>query len=66
MATTPHLDILMRDGDGSCVWVEAAHDLQSAKVRLRELIAANPAEYFVFDHRAQKVVISVGASSVEK
>ena len=63
MATTPHLDILMRHNDGSYVWLEAAHDLESAKARLRELSAQHPAEYFVFDHRAQKVVADTSARS---
>lgn len=63
MATTPHLDILMRHSDGSYVWVEAANDLESAKTRLRELSSRSPGEYFVFDHRAQKVVANSGARS---
>jgi len=62
MATTPHLDILMRHGDGSYVWLETANDLESAKARLRELSTVNPGEYFVFDHRAQKVVANAGSS----
>ena len=32
--------------------------------RLRELSESNPGEYFVFDHRAQKVVANLGARSV--
>ena len=66
MPNTPHLDILMRHSDGSYVWLEAAHDLESAKVRLRELSTINPGEYFVFDHRAQKVVANLGAHAAGK
>jgi hypothetical protein len=66
MNNTPHLDILMRHSDGSYVWLEAAHDLESAKARLRELSESNPGEYFVFDHRAQKVVANLGARSIGK
>ena len=63
MGTTPHLDILMRHNDGSYVWLETAYDLEAAKARLRELIALHPGEYFVFDHRAQKVVANLSARS---
>ena len=66
MPTTPYLDILIRHSDGSYVWLEAAHDLESARARLRELSAANPGEYFVFDHKAQKVVANIGVRSASK
>jgi hypothetical protein len=63
MAATPHLDILKRHTDGSYVWLEAAGDLESAKARLTELSALSPGEYFVFDHRAQKVVANSASRS---
>ena len=58
-----HLDILMRQEDGSFIWLEAVHDLHTAKVRLQQLSSANPGEYFVFDQRTQKVVANVGANA---
>lgn len=63
MTATPHLDILVRHSDGSYVWLEAAGDLEFAKARLRELSALRPGEYFVFDHRAQKVVANSASHS---
>ena len=35
----PELDILRRERDGSLIWMEAAKDMQAAKVRLEELVA---------------------------
>ena len=58
---TAHLDILIRENDGSFIWLEAAHDLEAAKARLRELSASRPAEYFVFDQRTQQIVANTGA-----
>jgi hypothetical protein len=52
----PQLDILRRERDGSFIWMEAAQDLQTAKARLEELVAAAPGEYFVFDQRTQEIV----------
>jgi hypothetical protein len=36
--------------------MEAAQDLEGAKARLEELLAATPGEYFVFDQRCQEIV----------
>src|ERR1700730_4260022 len=52
----PQWDILRRERDGSFIWMEAAQDLNTAKARLEELIAAAPGEYFVFDQRSQEIV----------
>ena len=53
---SPQLDILRRERDGSFIWMEAAQDLEGAKARLEELVAATPGEYFVFDQRCQEIV----------
>jgi hypothetical protein len=52
----PQWDILRRERDGSFIWMEAVQDLNTAKARLAELIAAAPGEYFVFDQRSQEIV----------
>lgn len=56
---TPHLDILKREQDGSFIWLEAAHDLERARARLRELVTRTPGEYFVFDQKTQEIVAKV-------
>ena|ERR1700719_3259914 len=53
---SPQLDILRRERDGSFIWIEAAQDVEGAKARLEELVAATPGEYFVFDQRSQEIV----------
>jgi hypothetical protein len=52
----PQWDILRRERDGSFIWMEAAHDLETAKARLEDLLDAAPGEYFVFDQRSQEIV----------
>ena len=49
-------DILIRHGDGSLLWVEAASNIQLAKNRLQQLCAATPGDYFVFDQTSQQIV----------
>jgi hypothetical protein len=49
-------DILIRHRDGSLLWVEAASNIQLAKSRLKQLCAANPGDYFVFDQTSQQIV----------
>jgi hypothetical protein len=48
-------DILRKDAT-DMVWVEAIHDLESAKSRVRELAAGSNAEYVIFDQRTRKIV----------
>jgi hypothetical protein len=56
MTMTPHLDIFRKDARGNPIWVAAAGDPESARVRLAEFTAALPAEYFVFDQRTRQVM----------
>jgi hypothetical protein len=63
--SAPHLDILKREQDGNFVWLEAAHDLKRAKIRLEELAQHDPGEYFVFDQRSQEIVAKVGVAAAE-
>jgi hypothetical protein len=53
--TSPPYDILKKD-ETNLVWVEAAHDLEIAKARIRELVATSKGEYVVFDQRIRKIV----------
>ena len=60
MMTADHLDILVRQNDGSYIWLEAANDVEAAKARLQELSAKYPGEYVIFDQRTQQVVANAG------
>lgn len=64
--TPPHFDILRRERDGSFLWIEAAHDLDLAKARMQELVAAVPGEYFVFDQRGQEIVAKMAADTANR
>ena len=49
-------DILRKDAT-DMVWVEAVHDLEAAKSRVRELAAQSDGEeYVIFDQRTRKIV----------
>ncbi|HEX6502342.1 MAG TPA: hypothetical protein VF011_03790 [Terriglobales bacterium] len=48
-------DILRIDST-DMVWVEAVHDLQTARVRVKELVAESNREYVIFDQRTRKIV----------
>jgi hypothetical protein len=61
--TCPGFDILKQQA-ADLIWVESAPDLESAKLRLRQLVTVSPGEYVVFDHRKHQIVArSSGASS---
>lgn len=53
--TSPPYDILKKD-NANLVWIEAAQDLEMAKARIRELVAASKGDYVVFDQRTRKIV----------
>jgi hypothetical protein len=42
-------DIFHIEPHGSPMWRASANDLQSAKEKVKELSAAHPGEYFLFD-----------------
>lgn len=44
----PPFDIFKRLGGGGVRWLGVATDLEAAKVRVKELIASSPGEYFIF------------------
>jgi hypothetical protein len=54
--TTLQLDIFRKDVRGNPVWVDAVRNLENARIRMAELAAALPGEYFVFDQKTKKVI----------
>ena len=48
-------DILRKDAT-DMVWVEAVHDLEAAKLRVKELASRSDEEYVIFDQRTRKIV----------
>jgi hypothetical protein len=61
--TVAAYDILKKDAI-ALVWVEAVHDLETARLRVRELSAGSQVEYVIFDERARKIVPSFNAPIV--
>jgi hypothetical protein len=51
----PAYDILKKE-DNNFVWVEAAHDIQSAKKRVYELSRDIDAEFVIFNEHTLQVV----------
>jgi len=49
-------DILKRDRRGNHILLAAVNDLETARLRLSQLAAATPGEYFVFDTRTHQIV----------
>jgi hypothetical protein len=56
-------EILKKEPAGSFRWFEAVTDLESANIRIRELIALSPGEYVVFDQRTHNVIPAAPSSS---
>jgi hypothetical protein len=55
-------DILKKEA-ATLVWVEASHDLESARSRVKELIASSQSEYVIFDQRTRQIIASSSSSS---
>ena len=51
----PTYDIVKKEGN-SFVWVEAAHDIQSARKRVNELSRHGEAEFVIFNEHTLQVV----------
>ena len=51
----PAYDIVKKE-DNNFVWVEAAHDIQSAKKRVYELSRHSDAEFVIFNEHTLQVV----------
>ena len=55
MMTLPTYDIVKKEDD-TFVWVEAAHDIQSAKKRVNELSRHSNAEFVIFNEHTLQVI----------
>ena len=51
----PSYDILKKDA-AALIWVEALDNLESAKLRIRELAKRSEGEYVIFDQRTRQIV----------
>lgn len=47
----PPFDIFRIDGPRSILWIEAAHELEAAKARVRELMKREPAVYMIHSQK---------------
>ena len=54
-------DILKKDA-AALLWIEAVQDLQTARLRVMELMAASEGEYVIFDQRSRRIVADFSAS----
>lgn len=48
------------DSLGVSVWVEAVQDLETAKLRIKELAKNSSAQYFIFSQETQEIVSDKG------
>jgi hypothetical protein len=44
---------------GNPTWIDAVENLETARLRLRQLASVHPGEYFAFDQRKHQIVESV-------
>jgi len=58
--TTPAYDIFKKDAAAAMIWVESVEDLESAKMRVRELSRDSNAEYAIFNQHTKQVVFKAG------
>jgi hypothetical protein len=61
----PAYDILKKDA-AALVWIEAAQNLEFAKLRIKELAARHEAEYIIFDQRTGEIVGRLNALPVNR
>ena len=54
-------DLLLRDSDGSFIWLEAAVDLPLARARLRDLASRVPGEHVLFDQVKQETIEKISS-----
>lgn len=51
----PAFDILKKHDDAP-IWVEAVEDLETVKIRLKELARRSPGKYIVFNQRTRQIL----------
>jgi hypothetical protein len=54
--TLPAYDIFKKDAAGAMIWVEAVENLESAKMRVKELSRGSNTEYAIFDQYTKQIV----------
>ncbi len=54
----PNYDILLDDADGKHLWLESAHDLETAQKRLPALASQYPGMRLVLWHRRTQTVLA--------
>jgi hypothetical protein len=55
-------DILKKEA-ATLVWVEASYDLESARSRVKELVANSHDEYVIFDQRTRQIIANGSSPS---
>lgn len=64
---TSAFDLFRKDVHGDPIWIDSTTDLSIARLRLTELAAHFPGEYFVFDqanHRVVANLIGLGSDQI--
>ena len=56
----PAYDIFKKDAAAAMIWVESVEDLESAKMRVRELSRDCNTEYAVFNQHTKQIVFETG------
>jgi hypothetical protein len=56
----PTYDIFKKDASAAMIWVESVEDLESAKMRVRELSRDSNTEYAVFNQHTKQIVFEAG------
>ena len=60
-----HYDIFRRDLLGTPVWMETVQDLETAKLRMRELAKRSPGEYFIYSQERQEILSETAPRTFE-
>jgi hypothetical protein len=60
-----HFDIFRKDLLGTPVWMETVEDIETAKLRVQELVNRSPGEYFVLSQETQEIVIDTAPCWIE-
>ena len=60
----PAYDIFKKDAAAAMIWVEAVEDLESEKMRAKELSRNGNAEYAVFHQQTNQIVFEAGRQPI--
>jgi hypothetical protein len=58
-------DIFRKDLLGTPVWMETVEDIETAKLRVQELLNRSPGEYFVLSQETEEIVINTAPCCIE-